>query len=301
MLQTRPELTIAGTASDGLEAVHRAQELQPDLILLDLGLPKLNGLEASREIRQLSPKSKIIFLSQTLSNDVVKAAFCDGAYGYVAKVDAGTELLIAVDAALRGETFVSRRLSELEPLTAIPKDHTGRHNVAFFSNDRLLLDHLTEFIGTALNSERAAIVVATESHRSNLLLRLQGLGIDVEAEVEKNRLLMLDAAAALSSLMASGMPDQDRFFTMLADVIVQVEKAASKDHAPIAVYGEIVDLLWKQGNIEAAIALEQVGDRLSKTYNIEFLHGYSLNGREEKMSHSIIDRICAEHSAAHFR
>src|SRR5271157_3766281 len=73
-LANRPELQIVAEASDGLEAVHKAEELQPDLIVLDVGLPTLNGIEAARRIRRLSSESKILFVSQESSTDVVQEA-----------------------------------------------------------------------------------------------------------------------------------------------------------------------------------------------------------------------------------
>jgi DNA-binding NarL/FixJ family response regulator len=109
-LQKNPELQVIGEASDGLEAVHRAKELQPDLIVLDLGLPKLNGIEAARQIRKLSPESKILFLTQESSADVVRAALDSGAQGYVLKARAGIDLLPAVKAVLENRQFVSSGL-----------------------------------------------------------------------------------------------------------------------------------------------------------------------------------------------
>jgi len=107
------ELQIVGEAADGLEAVLKARELLPDLIVLDLGLPKLNGMEAARQIRKLSPNSKILVMSQESSPEVVQTAFSEGAKGYVVKVDAGRELLRAVKAILGGDLFVGVRFSGL--------------------------------------------------------------------------------------------------------------------------------------------------------------------------------------------
>ena len=90
--------------SNGLEAVQKAEALKPDLILLDIGLPELSGIEAARRIRTLSPMSKIIFLSQESSADVVEAALNTGAQGYVIKDNAGRDLLPIVDAVLRTQT-----------------------------------------------------------------------------------------------------------------------------------------------------------------------------------------------------
>ena len=106
-----PELQIVAEVSDGLAAVQKAEELQPDLILLDIGLPSLNGIEAARRIRKLSPQSKILFVSQESSADMVREALGTGALGYVVKPDAGSELLKAVGAVLRGEQFVGKRFS----------------------------------------------------------------------------------------------------------------------------------------------------------------------------------------------
>jgi DNA-binding NarL/FixJ family response regulator len=106
-LGTMPELQVVSEVSDGLEAVQKAAELKPDLILLDIGLPSLNGIQAARQIRKLSPESKIIFVSQDSSPDVVQEALSLGAWGYVAKTRAGSDLLAAVESVLRGKPFVS--------------------------------------------------------------------------------------------------------------------------------------------------------------------------------------------------
>jgi DNA-binding NarL/FixJ family response regulator len=105
-LQPRLDLEVIAEASDGLEAVHVAEQLQPDLILLDIGLPKLNGIEAARRIRKLSPESKIVFLSQQSSADVIEEALNSGGTGYVVKTNAGSELLDAIDAIRTGGQFV---------------------------------------------------------------------------------------------------------------------------------------------------------------------------------------------------
>jgi len=109
-LQERPELQVIGEATDGLEAVQKAEELQPDLILLDIGLPKQDGIEAARRIRKLAPGCKILFVCQENSPDVVQEALCLGAAGYVVKARTASELLAAVEAVLQGKQFVSASL-----------------------------------------------------------------------------------------------------------------------------------------------------------------------------------------------
>jgi DNA-binding NarL/FixJ family response regulator len=113
-LQKQPNLQVVSKVSDGLEAVQVAEELQPDLIVMDIGLPKLNGIEAARRIRKLVPKSKILFLSQESCDDVVREAFRLGAWGYVVKSHAGSELLAAVESILEGKQFLSKELAHHE-------------------------------------------------------------------------------------------------------------------------------------------------------------------------------------------
>ena len=107
MLQTRPELCVVAEAEDGLHAVQTAKELKPDLILLDIGLPSLDGLEAATRIRRVAPDAAIIFLTANRDQDMVRAAMDTGARGYVLKTDAGRELLAAVVGILGGDEFVS--------------------------------------------------------------------------------------------------------------------------------------------------------------------------------------------------
>src|SRR4029077_7394394 len=110
-LQNYPAFEVLLEVSDGLQAVQKAVELDPDLILLDIGLPGLNGIEAARRIRNVAPHSKIIFLTENSAEDIAEEAFRIGAAGYVVKADAARELLTAMRAVVSGHRFVSARLS----------------------------------------------------------------------------------------------------------------------------------------------------------------------------------------------
>jgi len=120
MLQERPEFEIVGEASDGLEAVHKSEELQPGLILLDIGLPKLNGIEAARRICAIAPACRILFVSENQCPTIAQQALSVGACtrGYVVKSCAAEELLPAMEAVVQDRHFVSSRfaVSELDNL-----------------------------------------------------------------------------------------------------------------------------------------------------------------------------------------
>src|ERR1700760_2716797 len=85
MLEERTECEVVGEASDGLQAVAKAEQLQPDLVLLDLGLPTINGIEVARRIRKRSPNSKILFVTQNSSREIAQGALQTGANGYLLK------------------------------------------------------------------------------------------------------------------------------------------------------------------------------------------------------------------------
>jgi DNA-binding NarL/FixJ family response regulator len=98
LLQRRSELKVVGEAIDGLDAVEKAQELQPDVVLLDISMPRLNGLEAAERIRAIAPLSRILFVSVERSADFAEAAIAAGAKGYIPKADVESKLLPALDA-----------------------------------------------------------------------------------------------------------------------------------------------------------------------------------------------------------
>ena len=114
-LQIHLDLVIIGECSDGLEAVQKSEDLQPDLVLLDIGLPNLNGVEAARQIRKVAPASRILFL--TSYQEILDEAMSVGALGLVLKLKASRELLPAIRTVLRGQRFIGTGFSPFDPTT----------------------------------------------------------------------------------------------------------------------------------------------------------------------------------------
>jgi DNA-binding NarL/FixJ family response regulator len=238
LLQARPAWQVIAEASDGSEAVQKAEELKPDLIVLDIGLPKLSGIEAARQIRQRSPSSKIIFLSQNSDLDVVQAVLGTGALGYVRKTDVRRELLPAMDAVLRGKQFVGSSLKDYQFTDTSATKAPHRHEVLFYPDDAVFLDSCTRFITAALGAGDVAAVVATESHRDSLFERLKAEGLDVDAEIKRGRYISLEVAKTLSTFMVNDMPDWERFFEVVGGLVSGAAKAGKGEHSRVAMCGE---------------------------------------------------------------
>jgi DNA-binding NarL/FixJ family response regulator len=121
-LQKQPKLQILCEVGDGLKALQKAKELKPDLILMDIGIPTINGIEAARRILEVLPETKILFLTENRTPEIAEQALGMGALGYVVKSNTASELLPAVAAVLEGKRFVSAEIEGhllLEAQTAI--------------------------------------------------------------------------------------------------------------------------------------------------------------------------------------
>lgn len=314
-IEQRSDLQVIGEASDGLEAVQKCEELRPDLIILDLGLPNLNGIKAARQICTLFPESKILIVSQESSADVAQEAFNAGVLGYVVKSYAGSELLAAVETVRQGGQFISRGLSglpftnargaggldrdEADPAVAPGEREIARtHAVRFYADDESFLAGFSRFIEEALLAGRAVIVAATERHQSSLLSKLHEGGVNLSAAIDQGRYLTVDVSETLQTFMVNGLPDPVRFYKVTDEVLSLAARASTAEPPRVAVCGECAPALWAQGKADAAIQLEHLWDEIACTHDLDVLCGYVLTDFQLDQEGEICERICAEHSAS---
>jgi PAS domain S-box-containing protein len=179
-----------------------------------------------------------------------------------------------------------------------PTNHAERlsHVVQFYGEDESLLDALTRFTGGALGAGDAAIVVATSSHREGLTHRLKARGLDITRAAREGRYVSLDAVEALSKFMVHGWPDAARFADFIGGVVARAAAAAKGDKGSVAIFGEMVAILWAEGKSEAAIQVEQFWNDLHQEHAFSLLCAYPIAAFNRTEHEEPFLRICARHS-----
>lgn len=177
LLRSVPDLEVIAEARTGTEAVQRAVDLQPGLIVMDISLPDLDGIEASRQIRQAGCTAEIIFLTMHNDHSLMEAAFQTGARGYLLKDDAMDDLLYAVRAVLRGERFVSASLTGVDIHTGTTPSPTPELSQRE--------QQIVSLIAAGLTSKEIGIrlsisVKTVETHRARIMRKL---GVRKSADV----------------------------------------------------------------------------------------------------------------------
>jgi len=296
VLRERSEYQLVGEASDGLEAVQRIEELRPDLILLDIGLPSLNGIEVAKRAAAKVRHAKILFISQESSLEVIEEASRVGGHGYVHKLRAQSDLLPAIEAVLNDKRYFGKGKESTSGAATQPPH---RHEVLFCSDNTAFLDGLTTFVVAALSAGNAAIVAVSEANGKRLALTLRAGGVDIEEAIRWGTYIPVSVSELLSTFIVNDWPDADRFSRAVHYLITRAANGTTSGRRPVVAWGECATTLWAQGNEEAAIRLEHLLDELSRNHQIDMLCLYPLlPGREDS---DAFKRLCAEHSAVHSR
>ncbi len=175
LLESKTGWQVCAEAANGREAVEKAGQLKPDVAVLDIGMPLFNGVEATRQIRKLSPQTEILILTMHDSELLIQEVLAAGAHGYILKDDADRNLVAAVDALRRHKPYLSSRVSESVSNPA------GGDSIAFSPSSRNRLTPREREVLQLLaegksNKEVASIleisVKTAETHRANIMLKL---------------------------------------------------------------------------------------------------------------------------------
>jgi len=173
LVESHPGWQVCGEAADGWDAVHKARELKPDVIALDIGMPNLNGLEAAREILRENPRTKILFLTIYDTEQAVKSAVQIGAKGLILKSDAARELLVAVEAILRNSTYFSSQTSQAILRPDLRGHRRSGEKDTLTRREKQVIQLLAEGKSTKEVASMLNLSVKTaETHRSNIMGKL---------------------------------------------------------------------------------------------------------------------------------
>jgi DNA-binding NarL/FixJ family response regulator len=300
-LGNHPHWQIVAEAADGPEAVAKAIDIRPDLILLDVGLPTLNGIEAARQIVERDPALDILFLSEHQSWEIAEAALHTGARGYLCKSDSGRELSPALDAVAAGRRFVAPRFGG-RLVANTSQQHAAdirRHVALYYSTEALLLDRWASVAEAALAEDATFLLVATPSHQKKLQALLERRGANLPIPISEGRYVSMGVDETLSRFMVGDRLDEARFWTSATSLMLGLAKASTAEQPHIVACGECAPTLCVRGNAEAAVRLEQLWDELTRTYNLDTVCGFALDGCQCEDPGAVLEGMKAIHTATY--
>ncbi len=166
------------------------------------------------------------------------------------------------------------------------------HFVQFYENDNFLVESVSQYVAAALTEGHAAVVIATESHRRQLEIKLAAAGVDTSDAAANDRLVILDAGEALDRFMLNGAPSASLFLETVGAVIARLSKRFSRIHA----FGEMVALLWAEGNRDAAISLEELWNQLGKQYHFTLFCAYPIASFDHALDSDPLEAVCVCHA-----
>ena len=275
-----------------MEAIRQAEALRPDLVILDIGLPTLSGLEVAGRLRANVPDAKVMFVTNESSLEVVEQAFKRGAHGYVYKPRVQRDILPVLDAIIRGGRFVSGGLERIATGDSLA---SHRHDVVFCSSDVVLIGAFSRFIAGELREGSAVVAVVTAAHGRSVQSSLEASHVDVAMAIRQQRYLPVNVSELLEKATVNGRPDPLRYLDAAGDLLTDVTRRASDQHARIATCGEGTAIFWTHGHVEAAIQLEHLWDEIAMSRRMNILCAYPLAVRDESVP--AVRRLCAEHTA----
>jgi DNA-binding NarL/FixJ family response regulator len=290
-LHRRTDLHVVAV-DDGLAAVRAAADLRPDLALLDIGLPTMNGLEAARRIRTQSPATKIVFLTQESASEFVDAALDMGADGYILKTRALDYMLPVVETMLGDQAGGDSR----PRATRACSDGRHRHHAQCFADDAALLASAERFVLDTLATRDAAMVALARPHLDALGDILRRRQVTIDRLIEQGTLLMIDATDLTQAFAADCAIDWDSLEARWREVIAAAGAATGQPRPRVASFSETGALLVAAGQVETAMRMEAIAERLVNASDLPTLDLTCVYPMLPPARDSVFSRICEAHA-----
>jgi len=178
LLEGESRFRVVGEACDGREAISKVEQLKPDVVIMDIAMPLLNGIEATRQIKKVHPKTRVVILSMHSHNRFISELFSLGASGYLLKDSSGTDIISAIDAAMRGDTYLSPSISRrvIEDYVSLKRSKSSREELysMLTNREREVFQMIAEGRSTKEIADVLCVSISTvKTHRSNITEKLQ--------------------------------------------------------------------------------------------------------------------------------
>ena len=279
---------VVATARDGLEAIDLAQRLAPDVILLDIVMPGLDGLQVAARLQELDLPSRVVVMTSHAYDDYVEQAFQAGVWGFVRKMRLATDLVRALDHVHDGRLF-------LPSLGTLPTVAGSAHAVQFHSYDGHFIQGVSDLANRALQRGHVVAVVATPAVRVGVAERLQQYGWHAGELGEYGRYHAMDAAASLAGVMRDGHPDPQRLSEGVAALERMRVEAADTLDPRLTLIGEIAVPLLLDGHVQDALEIERVWNGLTRALPWLGVCCYPMASFDDLKAPRPFHDVCAEH------
>jgi CheY-like chemotaxis protein len=312
LLQTRPDIEVCGEATDGRDAIEQARSLTPDLIVMDISMPGLNGLNATRIIQRENSHCKVIIITQNDGKVAREQARSVNANGVVAKSDLSRDLLRTIGRVMMENNtdlghakgaHGSHNSAGIDGVAAgvgepwrgllanaAPRDHI----VQLYQDQQFLNRAVCRFAAAAITNGEGVILVPTVAHWDAFRPRLEAEGVDVRAAEKRGQLTVVDADNLLPTFMRDGMPDSPVFMGLAANVVSQAR--GDGRYAKVRWWGEMVNILWERGEVAASMNLEDQFDRLAHEQDIAIFCSFLMDNFDGSVNARMLPRLGENHS-----
>jgi CheY-like chemotaxis protein len=313
IIETEAAYRVCGEARDGIDAVDKVRQLRPDIVLMDINMPRMDGLQATQIIRRELPDCKVIIVTQNNARIAREQARIADAKGFVAKSRLARDLILTLGSVAMGNDGGldprkgERRVvsdchapdkavpTEGEPwcgllASAAPCDHI----VQLYQDQEFLNRAVCRFAAAAITNGEGVILVPTVAHWDAFRPRLESEGVDVKAAEKRGQLTVVDADTLLPTFMRDGMPDSPVFLGLAQNVVSQAR--GDGRYPKVRWWGEMVNILWERGDIAASMQLEDQFDQLAHEQDIAIFCSFLMDNFDGDVHARMLPRLSENHS-----